>query len=317
MWGRGRRRAAAAAILVLIVQGCASVGGSGCADAPDAVAREAPGGSLSLVSWNVHGLPFDASFERRLGSIAAEIQRRRPDVVLLQEAWLESDAGRFACALRAHYERVPEAEGVRAGLLAPFGHRRGGLLALVRRDSAWRLEPAKPTFEEFAAGAPWYRLDELDGIAGKGVQSFALGDGTRRIAVVNTHLQAQYPARGNRYEAERLSQIEQLVAHARKASGADVLLVAGDLNTLEDEKAHFGAIAAELDDLTAPLRASCGGCGTFISREGTEAWWIDYVLARPAPGQRIRAEVERIRNRGRDEPYSDHHGLWLQMNLLP
>lgn len=305
------RLCALAALLVL--QGCASLGG--CDVAPSPAAAAPASGSLSVISWNVHGLPFDASLDRRLDNIAGEIRRRRPDLVLLQEAWLDDGAERLGCRLRADYERVPDAEGVRSGFLSLFGHRRGGLLALVRRDSPWKLEASvKPTFEEYAAAAPWYRLDELDGISGKGFQRFAIGDGSRRVTVLNTHLQAQYPARGNRYERLRMEQIAQLVGDSRKQLDADALLVAGDFNIREEEKLHYDALAAELDDLTAAFRRACG-CGTYIAQDGAEAWWIDYVFARRAGGSRISAKVDRIRNHKRDDPYSDHHGLWLQLDL--
>jgi endonuclease/exonuclease/phosphatase family metal-dependent hydrolase len=306
----------AAAAAFLLFHGCAPVGSdSGCeAELPAAVAPAPATGTLSVISWNVHGLPFDETFERRLENVAGEIRRRRPDVVLLQEAWLEAGAARLGCSLRAAYEPVPDSEGVRSGALSLFGHRRGGLLALVRRDSPWRLDPAPRGFEEYAVAAPWYRLDELDGIAGKGFQSFAIGDGKRRVVVVNTHLQAQYPARGNRYEDLRLRQIEQLVAYARKGPDADALVVAGDFNTREEEKAHYGALSAAFEDLTSAFRRGCGACGTYIARDGAEGWWIDYVFAR-AHGGPIAAKVDRIRNHKRDDPYSDHHGLWVELQL--
>jgi endonuclease/exonuclease/phosphatase family metal-dependent hydrolase len=310
------RLSAPAALLFLVLQACAPHGGdSGCDAAPSPRADPQPAsGALSVISWNVHGLPFDASLERRVESIAGEIRRKRPDLVLLQEAWLEGDAERIGCSLRSEYERVADAERVRSGLLSLFGHRRGGLLALVRRDSPWKLDPAQPGFEEYAAAAPWYRLDELDGIAGKGVQSFAIGDGARRVMVLNTHLQAQYPARGNRYEDLRMQQITQLLAHVSKEIQADALLVAGDFNTRDEESAHYGALTNAFDDLTASFRHSCA-CGTYIARDGAEGWWIDYVFARRVLGGKIVATVERIRNHKRDDPYSDHHGLWLELDL--
>src|SRR5204862_4982912 len=133
-------------------------------------------------------------------------------------------------------ERVPDASGVRAGLLAPFGHRRGGLLALVRRASEWQLDASvDPNFAEYAASAPWYRLGELDGIGGKGVQRFAIGDGRRAVVVMQTHLQTPYPARGHSYEELRRAQIDELLGHARRAGDADAVIVAGDLNVAQED----------------------------------------------------------------------------------
>lgn len=287
--------AAAAAI-----QGCASSGLLDCDPAPMRAAPPARSDSLSLISWNVHALPFDATRHQRLDNIAGELARRAPDLVLLQEVWLEDDAARLGCRLAADYERVR-------------GPRGGGLLALVRHSSPWQVH-GEASFEQYSARAPWYRLEELDGIAGKGFQGFTVSDGARRVAVVNTHLQAQYPARGNRYEAERLQQIRQLMAYVAKDRGGDALLVAGDFNVREDENAHYRTLTGTLQDLTAEYRRACG-CGTFVDRSGVETWWIDYVFARRADGGPVSARLERIRNRGRDDPYSDHHGLSVQWQL--
>jgi endonuclease/exonuclease/phosphatase family metal-dependent hydrolase len=292
---------AAALAAVVAIQGCASIGLESCGEPPP-VSRPAPDGALRLVSWNVHALPFDATRHRRLDNIAGEIVRRAPDLALLQEVWLEGDAARLECRLAGHYEPVA-------------GRRRGGLVAFVRRSSAWQAQ-GEASFEQYTAAAPWYRLHQLDGIAGKGFQGFTLADGVQRVAVVNTHLQAQYPASGNRYEAERLQQIRQLAAHAGKDHGADALLVAGDFNVREDEEAHYAALAAGLADLTQEYRRGCA-CGTFVDRAGAETWWIDYVFARRADGAPVAARVERIRNRGRDDPYSDHHGLSVELRVEP
>lgn len=287
--------AAAAAL-----QGCASIGFESC-DAPAAVSRSSADGELRIVSWNVHALPFDGSRHQRLDSIAGEIARRSPDLVLLQEVWLAGDAARLGCRLADRYERVP-------------GPRRGGLLALVRRSSAWQVH-GEASFEQYTARAPWYRLEELDGIAGKGFQGFTLADGARRVAVVNTHLQAQYPARGNPYDAERLQQIRQLTAYTAKDHGADALLVAGDFNVREEETQHYQSLVNGLEDLTARYRRECA-CGTFVDRSGAETWWIDYVFGRRSDGMPLAASVERIRNRGRDDPFSDHHGIAVDLKEL-
>jgi endonuclease/exonuclease/phosphatase family metal-dependent hydrolase len=154
----------------------------------------------------------------------------------------------------------------------------------------------------------------MDGIAGKGVQRFAISDGERQVLVLHTHVQAQYPGRGNGYEELRRAQIGELLAQAREPFRGEMVLVAGDFNVREDEAATYASLTAELDDLTAGYRHACGGCGTFDSRDGSETWWIDYVLARRGGSARL-VRVDRIRNRARDDPYSDHHGVWVELAL--
>jgi endonuclease/exonuclease/phosphatase family metal-dependent hydrolase len=274
-----------------------------------------PEGALSVLTWNVHGLPFDDSVPPRMDAIAREIARRGPDLVLVQEAWLDVEAARLGCKLADDYQRVPDPPGVRAGFLGLFGHRRGGLMAFVRRASPWRLDPAvEVAFTEYAETAPWYRLSEMDGVAGKGIQRLALTDGARRVVVLNTHVQAQYPGRGNPYNEVRRSQLDELLAQARAPTGIDAVLVAGDFNVRESEAPLYGALAAELDDLTAPYRHACGRCGTYVARDGSELWWIDHVMARRGGAART-LRVDRILNKGRDDPFSDHHGVWMELTF--
>ena len=281
---------------------------------PRAAAPAAATGGLTLVSWNVHGLPFDGTLEARIDNISGEILRRRPDLVLLQEAWTTGAAARFDCRLRGEYEAAPDAEGVRAGPLALFGHRRGGLLALVRRDSPWKIDPAAaPRFTEYEASGSWYRvMSERDGIAGKGFQLFAVGDGAARIAVLHTHLQAQYEGRD--YAEVRRAQIRQLLDHADGA-GAEVTLVAGDFNTHPGEAALYGELTRDLRDLTADFHRACG-CGTLAGAGRGPRHWIDYVLARPAGAVKLGSKADLIRNTAVREPYSDHHGIWMQMRIV-
>ena len=304
-------RQSSVVLAALLLFGGAAVAAE-CA-APGATVAAPATGKLTLISWNVHGLPFDATREKRVDNVATEIRRLKPDLVLLQEAWLAGTAEQLDCRLRDLYERLPDAAGVRSGLLSLYGHRRGGLLALVRRDSPWKADASvEHRFTEYDASGPWYRVfEERDGIAGKGVQSFGVSDGSTRIAVLHTHLQAQYPER--RYEEVRAAQIGQLLEQARQP-GFDVMLVAGDLNTHAGETALYGKLVAELTDLTTDYRKACG-CGTLAGAIRRETDWIDYVLARPAAAVKVAWKVEQILNSGPDDPYSDHHGLWLEMKI--
>ena len=299
--------------MALFLHGSASSAAGIDCETPGPVVSAAPTGTLAAISWNVHGLPLDKSLDGRVDNIAGEIRRLKPDVVLLQEVWLERIAARFDCRLRSQYQRIPDPEGVSAGLLSWYGHRRGGLLALVRRDSPWKPDGSvAPQFTEFSATAPWYRIfSEADTVAGKGTQRFGFGDGRLKVTVLHTHLQARYP--GRTYEDVRLSQIRQLLTQSRQP-GFDLTLVVGDFNTRASEVDLYAAMTADLKDLTADFRRACG-CGTLAGAARQATDWIDYVLARSDPAVNVESQMEQIRNTGRDDPYSDHHGIWLQMRL--
>ena len=63
--------------------------------------------ALSVVSWNLHGVPFITTRETRFGRVAARLLEMSPDVVLFQEVWLRRDAGQLIRHLDASYDPVP------------------------------------------------------------------------------------------------------------------------------------------------------------------------------------------------------------------
>jgi hypothetical protein len=103
------------AAALLLLAGCVSLTAGIDCEAPLPAPSAPATGKLTAISWNVHGLPFDQSLGGRLDNVAGEIRRRLPDVVLLQEAWIDGAAGRLECRLRGRYERVADPDGVRSG----------------------------------------------------------------------------------------------------------------------------------------------------------------------------------------------------------
>lgn len=258
-----------------------------------AVAR--PEERLRLVSWNVHGTPVAERIPERLRAVAGAALAREPALVLLQEVWRRPDAAwleeRFA---RAGYVAVGVPHG---GLLM----RTAGLQAFVHRRAGWRVDAAR--FHEFSAEAADWKVWEGDGLGDKGVQAFTVSKGGIAFEVLHTHLQAAYQEGG--YAEVRRAQLRELRALVAKVEGRPVL-VAGDLNTTPDEAAWQEV--ADLRDLTAPLRASCG-CGTSVPEGGETSRWLDYLLAWVPTGWEVEAKLSLLRSQRPDVPYSDHHGL--------
>lgn len=308
---RWLRRVLACVVLCVLFQGCATLTGAANIPCPPAEGGRQDG-EITLLSWNIHGLPFTKALDTRMDNIADEILLCRPDVVLLQEAWLESIAARLESRLAAGYVRVRDSASVHAGLHGVLGVRRGGLLSFLRTEGVWRLEPpgSASLFETYTSSAPWYRISELDGVAYKGMQRFVIADGARRLIVVNTHLQAQYGDR-RRYEEVREDQIAQLVNATRKSEGAAVV-VAGDFNTNARERL-YDALLGHFVDLTAGIRKSHGG-GTHFGN-GRETGWIDYLFATRAGASAVARDAILIKNSGEDDPFSDHHGIWMRLAI--
>lgn len=249
---------------------------------------------LTLLSWNVHGLPF-IGWTRRAGKIADAVRRLQPDIVAFQEVWQNSFNGTL----------LPWTEPFRAAF-APSAlgwGLRGGLGVLVRLDSGWQVGDVR--FERYRVAAPWYRLDEGDGIAGKGILAVEVRRDGERLTIVDTHLQAAYGAR--RYPEVRRAQLEQLAAFVARLGDGSPVLIAGDLNTEPDEDLYDSHIASLGEDLTAEERRLRGGA-TCFDRDGGRREWIDYAILRGAPAT---VSLTRIESRAPDDPYSDHDGLLL------
>jgi endonuclease/exonuclease/phosphatase family metal-dependent hydrolase len=263
--------------------------------------------TLDLISWNTHGPPFAPRRAARLAALAAEIERRAPEVVLLQEIWFARDAAALCARLAGNYDAVD-------GAPRAWSMRSGGLLAFVRHTGSWAADSGAARFERYAAGAGRWRIWEGDGLGGKGVQVLPLVHRARgaRLMTLHTHLQAQYDT--IRHEGPRAAQLQQLAALAATLDAELPVIGAGDLNTGPDEWLYGDLLAPTWHDLTAPVRAANAGARTQFDC-GAEPLWIDYVLARRSPRWTVDATVEVIENRARDDPFSDHHGLHARITF--
>ena len=86
-------------------------------------------------------------------------------------------------------------------------------------------------------------------------------------------------------------------------------------HTRPDEDAVLDGLLRDWVDLSGAIRER-GGCGTQLHSDGRAGDWIDYVLARPSlRGQARGTDFELLRNRALDDPYSDHHGLFVTVEL--
>lgn len=261
---------------------------------------------LRLVSWNLHGPPLAWRQRQRFAAAATHILEHRcdplPDFILLQEAWFPSKAALLIETLQPHYDSV----GVPRAL---FPGRKGGLLSFIRRDSGWQLR--RSSFHQFEAAAEVWRFWEGDGAAAKGFQHLELERDGQPLALVNTHLQAEYGEL--RYTHIRRHQLDQLHRHLSAVPDSVPIISAGDFNTRHNEPL-YSELERRWNDLTLHLRFSCRGGTTVTADDASE--WIDYVLTRRSPRWSAQAEsADRILSRAPDLPYSDHHGLDVTLRL--
>jgi endonuclease/exonuclease/phosphatase family metal-dependent hydrolase len=261
---------------------------------------------LRLISWNLHALPFiGRNVEQRMRRAAGALIEHAPDVVLLQEIWTANALRVFERALGDSY----------AVLIGENGHGRhcGGLLTLINKTT-WSVE-GRARFTPFDAQAPAWRFWEGDGLMKKGalVAIAKHVETSREARFVNTHLQSQYgyfhTADGAlrarlAYLPERIAQLRQLELLAQ--DDGRLVMIGGDFNTEPHEWPAL-QLPSSWQDLSAPLRLS-GERATYIEKTGPTAWY-DYVFAsRP-----VEAEALLIRNSAVGYPYSDHHGLVIDV----
>lgn len=260
---------------------------------------------LPLLTWNLHGLPFTRRWRLRCQRLREAIFRftPQPQVLLFSELWRWRYWEELQSTLEPDY--MPLLVGARQAFFPPGGH-----AVFLHRTSPWCVRDL--TFVRYTSSAPRWRVWEGDGLAGKGVSVLVLDSPRARVAILHTHLQAQYGART--YGQVRALQWEQLTELARWwASSASVVCAVGDFNTRPSEPL-FIAQAAHWLDLTADLRQRCQRPSTTIH---SDVEWIDYVLLfRDARGASVRAHLMPHPACAPCGAISDHYGLYAHLELV-
>jgi endonuclease/exonuclease/phosphatase family metal-dependent hydrolase len=256
---------------------------------------------IAMISWNLHGLAWPISKDPagRMDRAGAKIRELSPDVVLLQEVWRGSYVDRLARALRPDWSPVYVGRSI--------GGPKGGLVAFVRADG-WAIRRA-PDFRVYLSSAPAWKIWEGDGLGGKGVLIVDLERDGQRVLFVDTHLQSQYDA--SDYCAVRESQLGELHAIVSQLDQTVPILVTGDFNT-DWREPLYSRLAKLGTDLTAQARQQCDRGTVFDIKDG-KPQWIDFVLARSP--HIAAASLTLIANQRRDDPYSDHNGLFCSVSL--
>jgi len=258
--------------------------------------------ALSLISWNLHGVPFVTARRERFGRVASRVLDTSPDVVLFQEVWLHGDARRLMRDLGGSYEPVP-------GFVGKLPLRASGLLSFVRRNSGWTIRHSQ--LHRFAEKAPLWKFWEGDGLGRKGVQQILLEGDRTSVLLLNTHLQATY--RWNSYEHIRRPQLAQLCDLTQRLDRRWPVIASGDLNTQPSERL-YDELLRHWRDLTDAKRQP--GVSTHLDDTPAKGGWIDYVLARRHDSWNVHAEdIRLIESTTPDVPYSDHHGLYARLQL--
>ena len=272
-------------------------------DLPGASTEDSDSQQLSFLTWNLHAVPWSRSAEQRLLNASDEILELSPDVVFLQEVWRERQIRLLRSRLSKRYTFAePSSE------LHGWFTRASGLVTLIRKP--WR--PTDVSFERFQYEGWDWNLTELDAFGDKGFLQVEVEMRGTSFILLNTHLQSEYGEK--KYEGVRRRQLRQLNERASAFSTEAIVVLGGDLNVLPEE-ALFQEVTSHWVDLTEALRLDCE-CGTRFLADGSESGWVDYLLARPLAAKNFRVHrAWRILNEEPDVPYSDHHGLFVELVL--
>ena len=174
---------------------------------------------LTVVTMNCLGLPVPVpGIRRRLQALGKALATSNADVVCLQEVgrWrhlvhLRIDETTWPYAVAIDYPYAPK----------------GGLVTLSRRAIA---EPVFTTFQE--RGRP-VSLHTAERFQGKGILQTPMVAGARPVALLNTHLAANYSAQWthtNPYARVERAQLREIAAVVRAIPEDTLVIVAGDFN---------------------------------------------------------------------------------------
>lgn len=276
---------------------------------------------LRVATLNVWALPWPVGrgVLPRMRAIAASLPGIGADVVLFQEVWRDDARDALLAAGERHgYAQRWQPPGSAGG--------GSGLLVLSR------LPIAGTHFERYALRGLPERVDHGDYHGHKGFVVLHVETAAGRVAVLNTHLHAQYaPDDRDEYLAIRTGQVVQLAS--RLAAIEEPVVAAGDFNVREGRPEYEVLIGLTgLRDAAARLDArrntSRRSNPYHAGRPGPDSR-IDYVFTRD--GRTLGVQPRAVR-RAWDGPvaaaharpaddapaaYSDHDGLVADLALGP
>lgn len=217
--------------------------------------------SLRVVSFNVRYAGIDegeASWERRRSAVVDVVRTLRPDVLALQEVWLEQ--------LEDLRERLPgfgwAAERAASGEHTPVGYRRERLL--LDGATAFALSETPADLGSVGWDARYPRIAT--------VADLADSETGRSLTVCNAHFD---------HEGERARAESAALVRARLANGPAV--VAGDLNCTPDSRPYRRLTRPGDDGFDDPATAlePFGPAGTYVGFDDeADPRRFDYVFAR-------------------------------------
>lgn len=179
--------------------------------------HERKSATLRILSFNCLAIPFAGAADR-LQTLGAVVEATGYELVLLQEIQLQRYLTLLTRFFRSYTHPAYE-----PGWHAPLG----GLVTLST------LGPMRTSFVPYHEQGPLFGPTIADRLLGKGMlrTDYAIGD--LPVAVINTHLLANYSGNwtpGSRVMAPQTRQVEQLSRAVNAIPNGALVVVGGDFN---------------------------------------------------------------------------------------
>lgn len=162
-----------------------------------------------LISWNCCLPPWSFTRSHRLPHIVATVLKENPDLICLQEIFLERD--RQYLIKRFYKEGFEHSYSFQD-------------LLLVSKHYFTSSYAAK-----FKVQGKKLSLAILDALYGKAFQVVSIQIGSNKPVITNTHLLSAYALSGRQYQNTRLSQVNEITSYLSTTANQDLVIV-GDFN---------------------------------------------------------------------------------------
>jgi hypothetical protein len=263
--------------------------------------------TIRILSFNCLAVPF-AGAPDRLHSLGALVAAFGYELVLLQEIQLR----RYLSLVRRFFREYPHL-AYEPGWHAP----RGGLVTLST------LSPLRKAFVAFHEQGPVFGPTIADRILGKGMLRTDHKHGDVSVAVINTHLLANYHGdwrRGSRVMLPQILQVKQLARVVNAIASDTLVIVGGDFNlprgghVMQSLLKETGLHDALAENATPTYRP-----GGLMPRSYAQP--IDAVLVRcptslsVRTAARVRFPKPVVHRSGRTSFLSDHLAVEVVLNL--
>lgn len=176
---------------------------------------------MRILSLNIWGTPLARARQQRLEAIAAEIQRLDPDVIALQEVFVERDRDSLIGALG---EQWPHFHAFGSSVVG------SGLLTLSRYPIV------DVAFLRYRLGGKPEKIWHGDYFGGKGIGLVRLQTPEGMVDVYNSHPHAQYDLdNDNEYAVFTNSNLYEAARFINAWSDENPVVLCGDLNARPDQ----------------------------------------------------------------------------------